>query len=244
MLFSFILGAIIGSFINVVVYRVPQKMSIVYPSSHCPFCKKRLEVFELIPVVSFLLQKGRCRNCGERIPIRYFFIELLTGILFTLLFFKFGYNLSFIKFALFVSVLLSLTFIDLEHYILPDEIIIFGLVCGIIFVFIEKNFYTSLLGGLIGFTFMAVIFLLSRGGMGGGDVKLALLIGLFTGIRFILLSILTSFVVGAFIGIILIFIKRKNLKDPIPFGPFLSLGAIFSILFGEELLKYYFNLFK
>mgnify|MGYP000314927943 CR=1 FL=1 len=243
MLFSFILGAIIGSFINVVVYRLPRNMSIIYPSSHCPFCKKRLRFYELIPILSFLFQKGRCRNCKAKIPERYFLIEIINALLFLILFNKFGFNIYFLKYALFISLLVIVSFIDLEHYIISNEVVFFGVIAGILFAFLEKNFMAYFLGAILGLFVMTLIYLFSRGGMGAGDVKLAFLIGLFVGKKLILLSLLISFVVGAFIGILLILSKIKNRKDPIPFGPYLSIGAVFTIFYGEEILNYYINTF-
>ncbi|MCX6731695.1 MAG: prepilin peptidase [Candidatus Parcubacteria bacterium] len=245
-IFVFILGTIIGSFLNVVILRYNTGESIVKNRSRCFSCGKKLNWYELIPVLSFIIQKGRCRNCKNKISIQYPTIEIITGLLFLLIF-----NLQFSVFKLFYfwavfSVLIIIAVYDLKHQIIPDMFVyLFGILAflnlfGIWNLKIGIFKTWDFLAGIIFFVFFGLIWLVSKGNwMGLGDAKLSLgigwLLGLFKGI----LALLFSFWTGALVGIFLLFFFKKeyNLKSRIPFGPFLIWGIIIAFFFGDAIIK-------
>ncbi|ATW23992.1 prepilin peptidase [Candidatus Formimonas warabiya] len=241
----FIFGLIIGSFLNVCISRIPRGESIVFPPSRCEACGTNLKPFDLVPVASFLLLRGKCRYCGCRLSWRYPGIEVLTGVLFILLYQNFGVAKNLIPALFLISLLIIVSFIDMDHYRIPDLLIIFGLGTGIVFQILIPSirFSDSLLGLIVGGGILFTLALVSRGGMGGGDIKLGGLIGFFLGWRFILLSLFLAALLASIIGLALMLVKKKSRKDPIPFGPFLSLGAIISVLWGNDLILWYVNSF-
>lgn len=248
-IFIFILGAIVGSFLNVCIWRLPQGKSIIFPSSHCPKCKHAIPWFDNIPLISFIILKARCRFCGERISARYFIVEFLTAALFLGFFILFGANLKFVIFSLFGASLIVASFIDLEHQIIPDEITLGGFVIGIILsalfpktfgVFsIKESLMNSLLGALIG---SGAIFLtgvigkmiFKKDAMGGGDVKFMAMIGAFLGWKKVLLTFFIAPFFGTVVGIVVLI---KNKSHLIPYGPFLSLAAFVALIFGDRILR-------
>jgi len=243
--FIFLLGIIIGSFLNVCIGRIPFGKSIAYPPSHCPKCSTYLKPIDLIPIGSYLLLRGKCRYCGEKISPQYPLIELMNGIIYCLLFLKFGWTSTFLKYAIFSSLLMVISLIDYEHKIIPDGLIIFGFIIGAFFLII--NFKGSLLNGILGFLIGGSIFLLialvTNGAMGGGDIKLMAVIGFWFGWKYILLIMLLSFVLGAVVSIFLLLLKIKKRKDEIPFGPFIALAAFITLYFGQEMMFWYMTKF-
>lgn len=241
-LLIFIIGLIIGSFLNVCIYRIPREESIVFPPSHCANCQHELAWFDLFPLFSFLFLKGRCRYCNSKISIIYPLVELLNGLIYIMLFIKFGISISLIKYSILASLIIVISIIDLFTTDIYTNTIWFGIAVGIIFIIIaliaKQNFLTYILGAILGAGVIAVIILTTHG-MGWGDAELLFVIGLFLGIRLTIVTIFLSFIIGGFIGTLLIFLKIKSRKDYIPFGPFISLGALISILWGDALLKYY-----
>jgi len=238
----FVLGISIGSFLNVCIYRIPRGGSLVSPAySACPACEHRLYPLDLIPLVSFLFLKGKCRYCQTQISYRYFFIELLTGLLFILAYWRFGLVPELLSHLLFIALLIAITFIDLEHQIIPNKINLFGFVSGIIVSLLTGHL--SLLNIFFGFLaaggLLFLIALLSRGGMGGGDVKLGAVIGVFLGWPLALLALFISFILGGLGGIVLLALKKKGRKDMIPFGPFLALGSLITLFWGSQILAWY-----
>ncbi|WP_199242543.1 prepilin peptidase [Desulfosporosinus fructosivorans] len=241
-----ILGLLIGSFLNVVIYRVPRGESIVSPGSHCPTCGHALRAWELIPVVSFLIQRGQCRGCQTRISWRYPAVELLTGTLFFLTaFLSFGTETHSARLLLnlvFVAVLLALSFIDLDTFRLPDVLTLPLLGLGLLGAFLIPGNPSgwgsafSALGAGGGFWIIARVY---PQGMGLGDAKLVAAMGAFLGFPSIFLAVLIGSFVGAFIGICLLFAGRKRFGQQIPFGPYLALGAIFALLWGSQISKWY-----
>jgi leader peptidase (prepilin peptidase)/N-methyltransferase len=235
-LIIFLLGSIVGSFLNVLIYRIPRGESIVYPPSHCPQCGVRLKIYDNIPVLSYLLLKGRCRECGGKISPRYPIVEFLTGSIFLLLFLKEGLSLKYFSQILFVSILITLSFIDLDHYRLPDLLTIPGMFMGLIFSFFLGFFRSSLVGvsagvltGIILSYFGEKIF--KREAFGGGDLKLLAMIGAFQGPRGVFISLFIGSLVGSITGI---FMKKRE----IPFGPFLGIGAVVDIFTGSLIISY------
>ncbi|WP_172856669.1 A24 family peptidase [Thermoanaerobacterium sp. RBIITD] len=237
----FIFGTIIGSFLNVVIYRIPRKESIVYPPSHCTKCGHKLKPVDLFPVLSYILLKGRCRHCGEKISIRYPAVEFLTGFIFFIIFYHFGLSIKALSYIFLSAVLVAITFIDIEHKIIPNKIILTGLIGGIIFRVLLYNY--GILDYVIGFALgggiLLLISIISGGGMGGGDIKLMALIGLFVGWKLTLTTLFIAVLLGAIGGIILIILKVKTRKDYIPFGPYISMACLISILYGYDLLNLY-----
>lgn len=236
---TLLLGVLIGSFLNVCIYRIPKKQSIAYPPSHCPKCDESLKPVDLLPVISYFLNKGKCRYCGEKISPQYPIVELLNGIIYFILFFKFGLSITFIKYAILTSLLIVISFIDYKLKIISDELIIFGLVIGVVFNILNfsSGFVNGILGLLIGGGIFFIIALL--GPMGGGDIKLLGVLGFWLGWKNILLITLLSFVIGAIVSVVLVILGVKNRKDTIPFGPFIAIATFISIVFGSQVLTWY-----
>ncbi len=237
----FLLGLIIGSFLNVCIYRIPNKISISYPPSHCPNCEHKLNALDLIPVLGFLINRGRCRYCKEKISIQYPIIELIIAIIFLFLFNKFGFCIYFVKYAVITSLLIIVTLIDLKTQEIPDGLIIFGLIAGLLFNLydIKADMLKGILGFLLGGGTFLIIAMVTQGAMGGGDIKLMAVLGLFFGWEMIILIALLSFLLGAIISLILIATKIKGRKDFIPFGPFISIAALITIFYGQQILQLY-----
>jgi len=240
-----ILGLIIGSFLNVVIYRLPLKKSIIFPSSHCPNCETKLKYYDLIPVFSFIFSKGRCRYCEEKIPIQYPIVELLTGLLFLLAFLNYGLASEFIIFIILISSLIVVSFIDIKYQIIPNEITFSFIPFGLIFslVFNHISFVNSLLGLVIPAGLLLLIAFIYKKGMGIGDVKLIGMIGVFIGWQYALISIFIGALFGSIYGIYMMVSGKMTRETRIPFGPFISLGAVIMILYGDVLLNWYIGLF-
>ena len=241
-----LLGLLIGSFLNVVIYRVPRGESIVTPGSHCPDCSHALRAWELIPVISFLIQKGQCRSCLVRISWRYPAVELLTGLLFFLTAF-FTVNAEvhparLILNLIFVAVLIALSFIDLDTFRLPDVLTLPLLGIGLIGAFLipgNPGGWQSLFSALgAGGLFWAIALVYPQG-MGLGDVKLVAALGAFLGFPAIFLAVFMGSFVGAIIGSLLLLVGQKHFRQQIPFGPYLALGAIFTLLWGTQIFDWY-----
>ena len=243
-LFIFFLGLIFGSFSSVCIHRLPKGESILTPRSHCTNCQALIRAYHNIPLVSYLWLMGRCRSCGAAISWRYPLVELLTGLLYWSLFLQFGFSLTWLVYALLVTALIIASFIDLEHQIIPDVISLPGLALGLLLSgpLLPISFLDSLVGALVGGGIFYLIALLYRGGMGGGDIKLIAMIGSFIGLRMVLLTIFVAAFSGSLVGLILILFKGKGRKDAVPFGPFLSSGAILGLLWGEWLIRRYVQL--
>jgi leader peptidase (prepilin peptidase)/N-methyltransferase len=241
MIVVFLLGLIVGSFLNVLIYRLPLKKSIVFPSSHCPNCETHLKYYDLVPVFSYIFTKGKCRYCGEKISLQYPIVELLTGLLFLLTFLNYGLTSEFIIFVILISSLIVVSFIDIKYQIIPNEItfsfISLGLILSIIFNHI--SFINSLLGLVIPAGLLLLIAFIYKKGMGIGDVKLIGMIGVFIGWQYALISIFIGALFGSIYGIYMMVSGAMTRKTRIPFGPFISLGAVIMILFGNILINWY-----
>lgn len=242
----FLFGLAVGSFLNVVIYRSKIKKSIFKPKSFCPHCKHVLAWYDLIPVLSFISLRGRCRYCHKKISLQYPLVELATGILFALFYLQAGGLNGKLFFDLFFTSILIIVFVyDLKHYLILDIIILVGAIGAILSsIFLGKpEFPQSLIGSFVGGGFFALLVLVSSGKwMGGGDVKLSFLIGLILGWPQILLALFIAFMVGSVIGLILIALKNKTLKSAVPFGTFLTASTIITMFFGDEILDWYLGL--
>ncbi len=245
--FGFIFGTIVGSFLNVCIHRLPREESIISPSSHCPQCGIPIRFYDNIPLVSFILLRGRCRACNAPISLRYPLVEFLTGI-FSLIFLqRYGISLSYVIYFAFFAALTVVSFIDLSHRIIPDLISLPGIGIGLIVSWLHPHlaFRDSLIGILVGggsLYIVASVYHLAtkREGMGGGDIKLLAMIGAFIGWKGVLFTILCSSLVGTVVGVIVMFITAEaNSKYAVPFGPFLSLGAVIYLLWGDALIHWY-----
>jgi leader peptidase (prepilin peptidase)/N-methyltransferase len=234
-------GLVIGSFLNVVIARLPEGRSVWRPRSACPGCGTLIAWYDNIPLVSFALLRGRCRVCGMAISPRYPVVEGVTGVLFALAYLVFGLTQNFAVAAVFLASLVAITAIDLSHQIIPDVISVPGILVGAIANLITGRvaWIESLLGILVGGGLFFVIILASRGGMGGGDMKLGAMLGAFLGWKLGLLAILLGVLSGGVLALVLLILGRKGRKDAIPFGPFLALGGAVAMLWGEPLLGWY-----
>lgn len=242
--FSFILGLCVGSFLNACIYRLPRGISLVAPPSHCPACGARLRPLDLIPVLSYIFLRGRCRHCGGTISPCYPLVEVLTGAGFPLITWKYGVSLYTVAQLVFFSVLVAAAFIDLEHRIIPDRLNLFALGAGVILVALQGTgaLEDGLLGAILAGGLLLLVALFSRGGMGGGDVKLALVMGLYLGWQKVIVALFFSFLLGAVVGLLWAYATRQNLKTAIPFGPFLAAGSFLAMLAGEEIISWYLSL--
>ena len=246
-IFVFVFGVCIGSFLNCFIYRLEQnkKMS---GRSFCPHCKHTLSWQDLFPVFSFLFLGGKCRYCHKKISIQYPAIEILTGLIF-LLIFSFNYGILATVFLFYIFSSLIVIFIyDLKHYIIPDKVLFPAIAVAVVYNLIPpynlQHLFYVFLAVIIASGFFLAIFLLSRGkAMGFGDVKLAILMGLLLGLPNILAALFLAFFFGAIIGIILMVYKKKSLKSEIPFGPFLIAGTFLALFWGEQLIGLYMRLF-
>jgi len=245
-LISIIFGAMVGSFLNVCIFRLPNEESIIWPGSHCPHCKKPINFYDNIPLVSYFLLRGRCRYCKGSNSLQYPLVEGITALSSLFLVIKFGPSLSYLVYFTFVSALIVITVIDLYHQIIPDVISLPGIGVGLLVSLIipQITFSNSLIGVLLGGGSLFLVatlyqWLFKREGMGGGDVKLLAMIGAFLGWKAVLLTILLSSLIGSVTGILMMVVKGKDFKYAIPFGPFLSLGAVISLFYGEEIVRWY-----
>jgi len=248
--FVFIIGSIVGSFLNVCIYRLPRNISIVLPSSRCPSCQVLIKPWDNIPILSYLLLGGRCRICKSRISPRYPLVEFLNGAIYAGILWRFGLEWHTPVLCVFCSALLVISFIDLEFQIIPDKITLPGIPLGLIagsFLFPDPfmidaalGYKASLIGFLIGGGFYYAIALISRGGMGGGDIKMMAMVGAAMGWKAVLLITFLGSFTGAIIGLFLMVVKGKGRKTKIPFGPFLALGTLVTLFYGQEMMVYWY----
>jgi leader peptidase (prepilin peptidase) / N-methyltransferase len=251
----FIVGAIVGSFLNVCISRIPNGESVIHPPSHCPKCRAPIPFFHNIPLVSYLLLRGRCCSCGERISFRYFAVELLMAALAVFLLDQFGLGFAFVVGFVFVAALIVISFIDLDVRIVPDVISLPGIVIGLLFSVVGHYLISdpsgvvptplgALIGVLVGGGFLlAVAWIYEKftgvEGMGGGDIKLLAMIGAFLGWPSIPLTLFFSSLGGSVIGLTIMLVKGVDRRYALPFAPFLCLGALVYLFFGREIIDFY-----
>ncbi|MFA7412195.1 MAG: prepilin peptidase [Tissierellaceae bacterium] len=246
----FLYGLIIGSFLNVCIYRIPWEESIVFPSSHCPSCRTKLRWYDNIPLVSYLSLMGKCRYCGEEISPQYPIVEFLNGIIYITIYKYMGLSLDFIFYALILSILIVIALIDIQHMIIPDILVLILVGTGLIYKLLAYIIYKTplaLLDSIGAMVLPSILFFLiiylSKGGMGDGDLTLIGSLGFILGIRHVFLTVFLSFVLGGLISILLLALKVRGRKDPIPFGPFIILGFFITVLWGEQLISWYISSF-
>lgn len=242
-LIPLLFGLVVGSFLNVCIYRIPRNLSIVKPFSFCPNCRENIKPWHNIPVLSYIILRGKCAHCGSKISLRYPIVEALNGILWVFAYQKFGVTIELPFVLFFISALIVITFIDMDFQIIPDSLSLPLIFLGTVLSLIPHNsaelnskITDSLLGILIGGGILYLIAIVSRGGMGGGDIKLNAGVGAYLGWQCSLLTLFVGSFVGAIVGIVIL---KKTGNRKIPFGPFLSLGALVSLFWGKEIIKLY-----
>lgn len=241
-IFNFILGIIVGSFLNVLIYRLPKKIEVTFSRSFCPECGHKLGFFDLIPLFSYIFLKGKCRYCNAKISFIYPFIEFITGLIFVIAFIYYGFSLLYLKFIIFASILIVISIIDLRTMEIEDSPLYFGFFMGVIFLLIEKNYLNTLYGIIIVGVIFFLIIVLSKGGMGGGDFKLSFLFGFYLGFPKIIPWFFLSFLIGFFPAIFMLITKKATRKTPLPFGPFMAISGIITFLYGNQIIRFYNNL--
>ena len=239
-----IIGLCIGSFLNVCIYRIPREESIAFPPSHCTSCGYELKAVDLIPVISYLFLKRKCRKCGEKISINYPLVELLNGVLYLLIFLRFGLSLSFVFYSLLTSLLIVISYIDLDSKYIYSSTTILGVVLAAIYIVVglytkDISISNNVLGGAIGYGIIYLIVVITKG-MGQGDAEVC---GLFIGIKGILVCLFIAVVLGGLVAAIILIFKLKEKKSEIAFSPYISIGSIVYILLGKEILSLYLNFF-
>ena len=244
---AFVFGCVIGSFLNVCIFRLPEGRSIVHPPSACPHCGAHIAWYDNIPLISFVILGRRCRNCSFPIAWRYPLVELLSGVLAAVLIWRYGPSVRFVIYYVLAASLVVVTFIDIDHQVIPNEISLPGIVIGFLSSFVNPDigWIDSAAGAVVGggclLLVIGVYYLLTkREGMGGGDVKLLAMIGAFLGVGGVLTTVLVGSIVGTVVGLSVMIKRGDNAKMSIVFGPFLSLGALTFVLIGKDLLGRYF----
>lgn len=245
--FLTVIGAVVGSFLNVCIWRIPEGESIVFPASHCPKCGKSIRPWDNIPVLSYLLLRGRCRDCGAPISAQYPAVEVLTALSSLLIYLEFGFSFAGLSAFAFTAALIVVTFIDLEHQIIPDVVTLPGiplfLVLGVAFMGVSLS--DGLIGLIAGGGFLFLIAygyekLTGREGMGGGDIKLLAMMGAFLGWQSLYFIVFVASMTGAVAGIAAMVLKKKDTKFAVPFGPFLSFAAFAYLYAGKAVMNYIF----
>lgn len=242
----FVFGLIFGSFLNVCIYRLPRGESIVWPASHCPVCKMEIKPWDNVPVLSFIILRGRCRSCKAKIHWRYPLVELLTGVLFLSLFLKFGLTGEGIVFLFLAALLVVITFIDIEYQLILNKITLPGLLLGAIlsWQFGSAHLWQIGLGLVIGGGSLVLVALLGKGlfgkeSMGMGDVKMAAMIGVFIGAKGVAISLFLGFLIAGIFSFVGMAIKKVKRSSYIPFGPFIAGGTLVYIFWGENIITWY-----
>lgn len=239
--FTTVFGILIGSFLNVCIYRLPLEQSILFPRSHCIKCNISLKTIDLIPIVGYFVLGGRCRTCGVLFSIRYLYVEVLTGILFLWCFIVLGASDFLIKALIYTSFLIIIAFIDYDHQLILDKVLVWFAGTGIMINIIidAPPMWDTVAAAITGGTILLLIAILTKGGMGGGDIKFVAALGLWLGLKLTLLTIFLSFIIGGIGSLLLLAFKIKSRKDFIPFGPFISIAAFISMLYGTEIISWY-----
>ena len=241
---SLLVGLVIGSFLNVVIWRVPRHESLVRPGSHCPACGAAIRWHDNIPVASWLLLRGRCRGCGTHISVRYPLVEAITGVAFVLAFIRLGVAWELLVAWFFIAAMVAVAFIDYDHMIIPTRIVLPGTVIGLVasVALHPQQWWVYLAGSLGAGAFMFALAMIWSGGMGPGDIRMAVFMGAVLG-KYVILALFFAFVLGGLVGGYLILSRRRSRKDKIPFGPYLALGSVLAVLAGQVLLGAYLKLY-
>lgn len=243
----FVLGCMFGSFFNVCIYRLPLGISIVKPRSFCPNCKMTIKAWQNIPIISYILLMRRCQYCKTKISFRYPFVELLTGISYLVLLYAYGISWELLGYIFFVSVLIIITFIDIDHQLILNCLTYPTIIVGLLISIINGMFLSALIGVTVGFVIIYLLvvvspYLFGKEGMGYGDVKLVAAIGSFLDWQGVVLTIFIASFLGSFVGIALILSKKIKRGEYIAFGPYLCIGAVIVLLCGNKIITWYLRL--
>lgn len=244
--FVIVLGFVIGSFLNVCIYRIPRGESIKYPASHCDSCNRALTMRDLIPVVSYFINRGRCRSCGQKIDFIYPVIEVLNSALYSIIYVNMGLNIINIKYYILASILIVIGIIDYRtKYVYSNTIIVSELI-GTVFIILEFIFngidsVQYIIGGFLGFLIIKVITILTKG-FGDGDYEAVVICGMFLGVRGVIFTVLLSIFMGGIIAAVLLIFNMKSKKESLPFVPFISAAAFLMMVYGNEIINFYFRL--
>lgn len=239
-----LLGLAIGSFLNVCIYRLPEGKSIVRPRSACPGCGHLIGALDNVPVFSFLFLRGKCRHCGMRIDLQYPLVEIMCPLILIVIYRQFGLSLEFFGYGLFALALLVIFFTDLDKRMIPDRVTFPGIVLGLVFRALSRDVVSGLAGAALGFGLLLFVawfgkMLFRKEAMGGGDIKLAAMVGAFLGWKLLLVGLFLAFVVGAFIGGVFLLVRGRDRGSEIAFGPFIAAGAMASLFWGADILALY-----
>jgi len=242
---SLLLGLVLGSFLNVVIYRLPRSESLVRPGSRCPKCSTPIRWHDNIPVISWLLLRGRCRACDVRIPIRYPLVEAITGIAFTLAYWRFGLSWALLIAWAFIVAMVAVAFIDYDHMIIPNKIVLPGAVIGLMasVAIHPQKWWVYVAGSLGAGAFMFLLAMLWPGGMGPGDIKMALFMGAVLG-AYVVVALFAAFLLGSVVGVYMLVVQKRSRKTQVPFGPYLALGAVLAVLVGETIVRSYMSIYS
>lgn len=237
----FVAGTVLGSFFNVVGLRVPKKIAFANDRSYCPNCKNQLRWFELVPIISYVIQIGKCRRCKQNISIIYPLVEFVTGFLFAFSYYKLGFQLELILLIILISMLMILFVTDISYMRIPNKILLFFLPLLIIMRILSPldPWYNSIIGAVVGYVLVALIIIFSKGGMGAGDMKLLGVLGIVLGLGKVLLTFFIAALIGAIIGGILMALGKLNRKQPIPFGPYIIVATIITYFYGDKVIGWY-----
>lgn len=244
----FCFGCIIGSFLNVCIFRIPKEESIAFPPSHCGYCKHKLGPKDLVPIFSFLFLKGKCRYCNTKVSKQYPLVEAFTGVLFLVLFIKFGLTLEFFKFISLTAILIVIGIIDYKTQFVYTSNIILGIIFGVLFIIIKLftggdiNLINIALGVIIPALILLII-VVTTNAMGMGDVEIIFMVGFFLNMKLNLLNLFLSIVLGGIAAIYLMISKKKSGKEEMAFGPYIAISTYITILFGNDILNWYFGTF-
>ena len=246
----FLVGCVVGSFLNVCIWRLPRGLSIVRPASHCPHCDQRITARDNIPLLSYLLLRGRCRHCGETISPRYPAVEALTGTLAVALFLVFGLTVQAVIFFILFCLLIVVSFVDLDQLIIPDKVTLPGILLGLAVnaLVAPRSVLGFLFAALVGAAALLAVAILGellfrKESMGGGDIKLAAMVGAFLGWKGVLMALFLAVLVGAIVGVVLMISGLRKRWEHIPFGPFIAAGTILVVFWGESMANAYQKIF-
>lgn len=235
----FIYGLVIGSFLNVCIFRIPEGVSVINPPSSCSSCGHRLYFKDMIPVVNYIVNKGRCKYCNASYSVQYPIIEILNGAFYLMVALKYGWSFYGAVYCILVSLMVTVSLIDIKYMMIPDSLNVVGVVIGVsIIIYDNSLIWDKFIGSAVGFLIFSVLSFFT-GAMGGGDIKLMTVLGLICGVKGILFITVFSFLIGALVCSGLIALKFKSMKDKIPFGPFICMAALLYIFCGNELINVY-----
>jgi leader peptidase (prepilin peptidase)/N-methyltransferase len=243
---ALVFGLVIGSFLNDVIYRLPRRESLSHPSSHCPNCNTAINWYDNIPVVSWLVLRGKCRSCAQSIAVRYPVVESVTGVGFALAAWRFGLAWPALVACAFIAALVAIAFIDYDEMIIPDRIVLPGAIIGLAAsVALDPGRWWVYLVSSVGCAafFLILVLLWPGGGMGLGDAKMGLFMGAVLGPR-IVVAVFAAFLFGSIVGVYLIVVKKAGRKTKVPFGPFLAIGAVLALFLGQVLIDAYTSIYS